>query len=33
MAPDLDYLGLVAGQKAERVLTSGFTSICDVDGP
>jgi len=31
-APDLDYIGILAGQEAERVLMRGFTSVRDVGG-
>ncbi|QJF51959.1 metal-dependent hydrolase family protein [Roseobacter ponti] len=31
-APDLDYIGIIAGQEAERLLMRGFTSIRDVGG-
>ena len=31
-APDLDYIGIIAGQEAERVLMRGFTSLRDVGG-
>lgn len=31
-APDLDYIGIIASQEAERLLMRGFTSIRDVGG-
>lgn len=31
-APDLDYIGIMAAQEAERLLMRGFTSIRDVGG-
>jgi imidazolonepropionase-like amidohydrolase len=31
-APDLDYIGIMAAQEAERVLMRGFTSLRDVGG-
>ncbi|GGE98900.1 hydrolase [Stappia taiwanensis] len=31
-APDLDYIGILASQEAERVLMRGFTSVRDVGG-
>ena len=31
-APDLDYIGILAAQEAERVLMRGFTSLRDVGG-
>jgi len=31
-APDLDYIGILAGLEAERVLMRGFTSLRDVGG-
>ncbi len=31
-APDLDYVGIMAAQEAERVLMRGFTSVRDVGG-
>lgn len=31
-APDLDYIGIMAAQEAERVLMRGFTSVRDVGG-
>ncbi|MBL4731113.1 MAG: hypothetical protein JKY82_00685 [Rhizobiaceae bacterium] len=31
-APDLDYIGILAAQEAERVLMRGFTSLRDIGG-